>query len=124
MTELEINKTIHKVLGKCWHEWYALKELQFCSKCSKKVDNYFSADYLYPNPSYTSSWEVYINMLTLVMKQEWWSDFLKENSGYETVTSYEGLQVIFWNIPHNLILSMLNSFCGSTMIAEFLNERK
>lgn len=119
MTELEINQIIHEAMGKCWHEWYSVKELQFCSKCNKKVDNYFSADFLHPNPSYTSSWEAYGKMLEWAMTQEWWRE-----CAYDVSSEYDNFGKMVEPIEYEFKECLLNPLTGSTVIAKLLKEYK
>ena len=108
MTELEINKTIHKAMGKCWHEYVQQTsngELWACCKAGcTKITGYSGrlTDY----PSYTSSWADYGHMLEWAMKQEWWNKFAFDGNGrYEFRVN-----------------TLLNPLRGSTAITKFLKE--
>ena len=107
MTTIEINKTIHEAMGKCWHEWVVMSDepmYKVCEKCSVLKEGHAYADTIIgqENPLYTSDWSAYGSMIEWAMEQEWWDKFA-------------------YNYHHDELLIPKE---GSEDIAEFLKQMK
>lgn len=120
MTPDERNQIIHEAKGLCWHDFSDKRVVngypeQLCSKCGQSWDWNCGTDTL----DY-SKWEHYGPMLEWAIEQEWFDTFLNAGHGlYEEGDMSVGIQP-----TRDMSVFYLNPLRGSTVIAEFLKERK
>lgn len=59
MTDLELNKEMHRILGLCWHEWDLSENIGWylCVKCN--LEAYNKPEYQYPVLDFTKDWQAF-----------------------------------------------------------------
>lgn len=77
---IERNKFIHeKIMGLCWHEWpngtKILKSIDSWIECVKCNIKHSVRHPVSENPSYSTNWQEYGNLIEHSKKQEWWKKF-------------------------------------------------
>ena len=78
MTDIELNKEIHRILGLCWHKCNCIdNEDHFCIVCKQSYFNYESAQHVYTNqPKYNFlTWEGFGVLWEWVQKHPAWYTF-------------------------------------------------
>ena len=116
-TNEEADRILTEARGLCSHEWNIIDNKEaHCEICNV----YCTLKHLHTNPSPTTSWADYGEVIEWAKKQEWFKDF--------TFRLKVKCQGAWFKLPNNTDKNeteiMTDPEKGSHALAEFINERK